>query len=146
MIKRVFLCPACLYSFLENWLKKMSLRGWHLVQRKLRCIYFFEQGDVMEKEYFVWDPTYTGEGKYSIGMRYPSIMKTYGVHKKKSKLNYYSSQKHDTIIEVDIKKISNLDFLELKNDRNRLYALRFIRNLLIIVILTVAFLLHEYLC
>ena len=91
----------------------------------------------MEKEYFVWDPTYTGEGKYSISMRYPSIMKIYGVHKKKSKLNYYSSKKHDTIIEVDIKNRSNLDFLELKNDRNRLYALRFVRNFLIVIIVFV---------
>ena len=131
-IKRFRIYPPFLYSKLERWLKRMSCQGWHLVSRKFCVIYYFEKGKQEEKEYFVWDPTYTGEGKYSISLRYPDLIKTYGVPKKKSLLNKYAVEKYDTIVEVNTEKIdieNDIGYKELKYDRDRLYRLRFFRNL-----------------
>lgn len=148
VIKKIRIYPSFLYFLLEKWLKKMSLKGWHLVFRKFGIIYYFEKGVPEEKEYFVWDPTYTGEGKYSIASRYPFLEKTYGVEKKKSKLNKNSIEKYDNIIEIDTKKIdihNDLAYKELKNDRNRLYIWRFIRNIAIVTIVLILTLLLLFL-
>ena len=142
---RIRFYPPFLYFLLENWLKKMSLNGWHLINRRIGIIYCFEIGEPEIKEYFAWDPSYTGEGKYSIPMRYPSIKKTYGVKAKYSILN---RSKYLNIIEVDTCKIdvsNDLSYLELKNDRNKLYILRFLRNLLIITIPILIFLVISFL-
>jgi hypothetical protein len=112
---------------LEKWLKKMSNKGWHLVSRKFAIIYYFEKGLPEDKEYFVWSPTYTGEGRYSIDMRYPSLAKTYGKNKKKSKLNNNSFKNSVNIIEVDPQK-KDYAFDELRHDRNRIYILQYIVN------------------
>ena len=117
--------PCCLYFLLEKWLKQMSLSGWHLIERK-SFIYCFEKGKPQNREYFAWDPTATGMGKYSIPMRYPFLIKTYGKHKKKSQLNRNSLQKGDTIMEVDTERIdvsSDVGYKELVSERNRLYSL-----------------------
>ena len=87
IIKKIFICPAFLFSRVEKWLKEMSLKGWHLIRREWGCVYYFEKGEEKEKVYFVWESTTRGEGKYSIPLRYPNLMRTYGIKKKKSKLN-----------------------------------------------------------
>lgn len=135
--KKIRIYPSFLYFKLEKWLKKMSLQGWHLIYRKFGVIYYFEKGSPREREYFVWDATYTGEGRYSIAMRYPFLEKTYGIKKKKSKLNKNATTKYDTIIEIDSKKIdfqNNLAYKELKSDRNRLYTWKLIRDIGILII------------
>ena len=135
VLRKIRIYPPALYYRLEKWLKNMSLRGWHLVSRKYGILYMFEQGRREEKEYFVWDATATGEGKYSIEMRYPFLEKTYGVKKSKSKLNANTLATFGTIIEVDTKKIdiqTNIGYQELKSDRNRLYRQRFFRKVIIL--------------
>jgi hypothetical protein len=118
----------------------MSSKGWHIIDCKIGILYYFEKGKPQEKEYFVWDPTYTGEGKYSIPMRYPFLKKTYGVKGKHSKLN---QNKYLNIIELDTHKIdinNDISYLELKNERNKLYVLCFVRNFLILSIPILLFL------
>lgn len=119
----------------------MSLKGLHLISRKCGFIYLFERGEPKKKEYFIWNPTYTGEAKYSINLRYPSLIKTYGVEKNRSKLNKNSIATYDTIMEVDTNKITKKDlyYKELKCDRNRLYAIRGVRNLFLAIIIIVFF-------
>ena len=137
----IILCPSSLYFLLERWLTKMSIKAWHLISRKHGFLYLFEKGEPKKKEYFIWDSTHTGEAKYSINLRYPSLMKTYGVEKKRSKLNKNSIATFDTIMEVDTNKITEkkLYFKELKCDRNRLYAIRGVRNLFLAIIIIVFF-------
>lgn len=108
------------YNRLDKWLKSMSLKGWHIVHCGL-FYFLFEKGKPTEKEYFTY--TNTQEGKYSISLMYPLLEKTYGVKKKKSKINSNEAKAH-TIIEIDLKKVdvkNDIGYKELINDRNRLY-------------------------
>lgn len=136
MIKKIIkIYPPVMYFLLEKWLRKMSSNGWHLIKRKF-FIYYFEKGEPEKREYFVWSPSYTGEGKYSIPLRYPKLTITYGKKKQKSKLNKNSYLKHETIIEIDTQKIdiqNDVGYKELIDDRNRLYLRCFIRNLCIVI-------------
>ena len=128
--------PIIRYAALEKWLKTMSLEGWHLVRRKFSCIYYFESGPKVEKEYFVWAWGFGAKndsGQFDINLRYPFLIKTYGVKKKKSKLNRNSIEKFDTIIEVDPDKINDIGYKELVSDRNRLYKLAHIREMLMLL-------------
>ena len=73
------------------------------------------------------------DGKYSIPLRYPFLIKTYGVKKKYSKLNRNEAKSYLTI-EIDTQKIdieNDVGYKELINDRNRLYRKRAIRNTII---------------
>ena len=128
--------PCFLYFLLENWLKRMSQAGWHLIERKA-IFYYFEKGEPKDKDYFVWDPTFIGMGKYSVPLRYPNLIKTYGVSKKKSKLNRNSIKNFDTIIEVDTERISDIGYQELVNDRNKLYALMSLEFFILLLLVTV---------
>ena len=141
-IIRIRYYPSFLYFLLERWLSKMSLRGWELVSRHIGVVYRFEKSTPKSREYFVWEPTRIGEGKYSIPMRYPFLEIHYGVKKKYSKLNKHSHIKHDTIIEVDTRKIdvdNDTDYLELKRDRNKLYTLFFVRNIIVLAFVVLVF-------
>lgn len=140
---RVRIYPPVVYFLLEKWLKKMSTKGLHLVNCNFGIIYRFEKGIPEEKEYFVWDTTRTGEGKYSIELRYPLLRKEFGVKEKRSKLNKNSSRKHFNIIEVDKTKLNteqNLFFSYLRKERNRLYLLRFVNMLIVVAFLIICFL------
>lgn len=132
---RMRIYPAFLFFLMENWLKKMSLQGWHLVDCKMYMFYCFERSEPKEKEYFAWTPTHTGDGFYSITLRYPLLVKTYGIKSKRSKLNMNSEKKHLNLIEVDLEKNDIRDVHALKSERNRLYFRRFIRDLLVLSIL-----------
>jgi len=117
----------------------MSMKGNHLIGRRFGVVYYFEKGEPKEREYFVWEPTYTAEGKYSISLQYPFLDKKYGL--KNSKLNQISQNTHDTIIEIDTKKFdikSDLAYRELKHDRNRLYALKALRNFVVFCALLIS--------
>ena len=145
MMIKIRIYPSCLYFLLEKWLKEMSSRGWILVYRKWKFIYSFEKDSPKEKEFFVWDSTYTGEGKYSISTRYPLLEKKYGVSHKYSKINSNSFKKKDTIIELDINDNNEKEIKDLKNVRNLLYMRRFIRNLLIFIVYILVVLLYNIL-
>lgn len=138
--KKVFrIYPTFLYGYLDNWLKKMSLKGWHIVHCGI-FLFWFEKGEPKEKEYFTYGLS-TQEGKYSISLRYPLLEKTYGVKRKKSKINSNSMKKYQ-IVEIDLNKINtqnNYSYKELICDRNRLYLRYFIRNFSAVVI-TILFL------
>ena len=95
--------PICMYSRLDRWLKKMSLLGWHIVHSGLFS-FLFEKGEPAEKEYFTYYTTAPYDAKYSILSRYPFLEKTYGVKKKKSKINSNESKIYLTV-EVDLKRI-----------------------------------------
>lgn len=144
-VKKYRFYPNFMYSFLDNWLKTMSLSGFHIVHSGL-FTYWFEIGKPMEKEYFTYgDPI--NEGKYSIALRYPLLEKTYGVNKKQSKINNNISKSHN-IIEIDLQKIDvkkDIGYNELIKDRNRLYLLFFLRNIfLIIVTISIVFVLRVF--
>ena len=71
--------------------------------------------------------------KYSIPLRYPFLIQTYGVKKKYSKLNRNEAKSYLTI-EIDTKKIdieNDVGYKELISDRNRLYRKLAIRNIII---------------
>ena len=140
LIRKIRIYPDFLYSRLEKWLHKMSLKGLHLVKRKFGIIYYFEKGEPEEKEYFAWSPTATGEGKHSIPLRYPHLEKQFGVKKKNSKLNKNATLKYDTIIELDRDLIygeKKIAYQELISDRNRLYMQKFIKFSLIMALVAV---------
>jgi hypothetical protein len=129
--KMIRFYPICFFFLLDNWLKKMSLKGWHLIDYGFG-FYVFEKGKPLNKEYFTYSCDYTGDGKYSILLRYPALKQKYGVNKKNSKLNKNNVLKGNTTIEVDTNRIditNDLGYKELKHDRNRLYMLITIRNI-----------------
>ena len=106
----------------------MSVKGWQIVHCGL-LTFWFEKCEPNEKEYFTYGLA-TQEGRYSISMRYPFLDKTYGVQKKKSKINANDAKTYH-IVEIDLKKISenkNLEtgYKELIHDRNRLYLQHFV--------------------
>ena len=122
------------YKSLDKWLNKMSLSGCHVVDSNF-ISFLFECGEPQNKIYF----TYTAggfrndDGNYSIPLRYPFLIKTYGVKKKYSKLNRNEAKSYLTI-EIDTQKIdieNDVGYKELINDRNRLYRKRAIRNTII---------------
>ena len=127
-IRKIRFYPSFLYSFLDRWLKRMSLSGWHIVHCGI-VSFWFEKGPPLQKEYFTYgDPP--KEGKYSISLRYPGLEKTYGVKKKASKINSNEAKAH-RIIEIDERKIdvkNNSAYLEMVKDRNYLYLVYFLRN------------------
>ena len=128
--------PTFLYDRLDKWLKQMSLNGWHIVD--CGAIWFlFEKGEPKEKEYFTHGLN-TQEGNYSISLRYPLLEKTYGIKKKKSKINA-KDRKSYNIVEIDTNRIdikNNVGYKELISDRNRLYRRYFIRNLILFLVPT----------
>ena len=144
-ITKVRIYPICLFSRLDNWLKEMSKAGWHLVDYGI-ITYVFEKGPPSDKEYFSYSCSRIGDGKYDIALRHPLLNKTYGVKKKKSKLNSRNSFSGNTIIEIDTSRIdieNDLGYKELVSDRNRLYTMLTIRNsvvygvILVILILAI---------
>ena len=139
--RRVY--PCFLYSRLDKWLKSMSLKGWQIVHCGL-LTFWFEKCEPEEKEYFTYGLA-TQEGRYSISMRYPFLDKTYGVQKKKSKINGNDAKTYH-IVEIDIKKISEnkkleIGYKELIHDRNCLYLQHFAFYASITALVIVLFLL-----
>lgn len=131
-VRKFRIYPAFLYCRLDKWLKEMSRNGFHIVHSGL-FFFWFECGKPEEREYFTYGLS-TQEGKYSLSLRYPFLEKSYGVKKKKSKINSNEAKVYNTI-EIDIDKIdpdNNVGYKELVTDRNRLYMHHFIRNISII--------------
>jgi hypothetical protein len=131
-LKKIRIYPTFLYNYLDKWLKEMSLSGWHIIDCHMFS-FVFEKGEPTQKEYFTYGLS-TQEGYYNISLRYPFLEKTYGVKKKKSKINSNTTKSYQ-IIEIDLNKIdtqNDVGYKELVNDRNRLYKRFFIRNLSII--------------
>lgn len=75
--------PCFMFSYLDRWLKKMSLSGWHIVHC-CGLLYWFENDLPEEKEYFTYFTPIRNEGKYDINMRYPFLEKN--IAKKNLKL------------------------------------------------------------
>ena len=143
-IRKIRFYPEFMYFRLDNWLKKMSRSGWHIVDCGI-FTYLFEQGEPMEKEYFTYavGNSHLNEGYFSISLRYPGLKETYGVKKKKSKINKNEAKAHQ-IVEIDLQKINietDVGYKELRSDRNRLHALEatikfsFILGIVLIVFL-----------
>ena len=132
-MKKFRIYPPFLYYRLDRWLSKMSENGWHIVH----CgwfMFWFEQGEPLKKEYFTYGLS-TQEGKYLISLRYPFLEETYGVKKKKSKINS-DEKKGYRIVEIDLKRIdtkNDTGYKELVSDRNRLYLFHFIRDTIAIL-------------
>ena len=132
------------YFLLDKWLKKMSANGWHVVDCSF-CIFYFEQGEPAEKEYFTYGLP-ANEGYYSIELRYPFLEKTYGVSKKKSKINGNTAKAYN-IVEIDTKRIDikrNAGYKELVFDRNKLYGMYSIRYFAVLIVVIVAFILFKF--
>lgn len=129
--------PDCCFFALDTWLKRMSRNGYHLVDYGI-ITYVFEKGKPKDREYFTYSCDRIGEGKYSIRLRYPNLDKTYGVKRKKSKLNQANVSKGVTVLEIDTNRISTEDdigYKELIKDRNRLYLIRAIRNAVVVLLM-----------
>lgn len=117
-----------MYHRLDKWLKQMSAKGWHIVDCGL-FYFLFEKGAPKEKEYFTYsaDSPHKSAGRFSISLRYPFLDVHLGVSKKKSKINSNAYKAHQ-IIEIDVNRIPDYEYSELKNDRNHLYKIRAIIN------------------
>ena len=134
-IRKFRFYPSFLYYRLDNWLKKMSAAGWHIVHCGI-FFFWFEEGKPEIKEYFTYGLS-TQEGKYDINLRHPFLEKTYGVKPKKSKINANRS-KTLQIVEIDTTKVdvnNNVGYKELIQDRNSLYRMYFIKCLSFVLVL-----------
>ena len=143
-VKKIRFYPSFMYANLDKWLKKMSLNGWHIVDCNIFS-FWFEKGEPAEKEYFTYAEI-THERKYSITLRHPFLEKTYGVKKKKSKINA-NKEKVYKIVEIDLQKIdiqNDVGYKELVSDRNRLFLRYFIRNFSVISV-AIIFAIYLYL-
>lgn len=127
--KKVYrIYPQFMYHRLDKWLKQMSAKGWHIVDCGL-FYFLFEKGAPKEKEYFTYsaDSPHKSAGRFSISLRYPFLDVHFGVNQKKSKINSNANKAHQ-IIEIDVNRIPDYEYSELKNDRNHLYKTRAIIN------------------
>ena len=125
-LRKFRMYPAFLYAYLDKWLQKMSLKGWHVVHSNI-FFFWFEEGNKELREYFTYGLS-TQEGKYSLEHRYPFLEKTYGVSKKKSKINSNDDRVYRTV-EISPDALNDIGYKELVQDRDRLYTRYFIRNI-----------------
>ena len=134
-LRKFRIYPSFLYYRLDKWLKSMSLKGWHIVHCGM-FFFTFEKGEPKKKEYFTYAEPPKGEGKYSISLRYPMLEKTYGVHRKRSKINANKKKTHH-IIEIDTDKIdvdNNVGYREMISDRNKLHTQFFVKTVSVLSI------------
>lgn len=144
-IRKIRFYPECFLFMLDVWLKRMSQDGYHLVDHGI-ITYIFEKGIPENREYFTYSSDRTGEGKYSISLRYPDLKKTYGKNRKKSKLNKANNSKGNIVLEIDTDRISladNIGYKELVHDRNRLYFFRTVRNIVVIMLMLLVFIIVQ---
>lgn len=144
IIKKIRIYPMCLLFLQDKWLKKMSLEGWHLIDYR-PLIYVFEKGIPCNKEYFSYSSVRIGDGYYDVLLRHPNFLQTYGVKKKKSKLNKKRVIKGNNIIEIDTNHLDiekDIGYQELKRDRNKLYFFMTLRDIgvMIFIILLIVLL------
>ena len=72
-LKKLRIYPTFLYCYLDKWLQKMSLKGWHIIHCNL-LFFWFESGLPEKREYFTYGLS-TQEGFYSITLRHPFLEK-----------------------------------------------------------------------
>ena len=137
--------PVCLFYLLDKWLKAMSKKGWHIVHCGL-FFFIFERGLPFEKEYFTYQ-IFTQEEKYNLLLMHPFLEETYGVKKKKSRINANKTKVYQ-IVEIDTDKIDvahDVGYNELVSDRNRLYFRYSVRNYIVFsVIILILFFVFRY--
>lgn len=136
IIRKIRFYPDCFFFMLDKWLKKMSQKGYHLIDYGI-FTYTFEKGRPADKEYFTYSCDRTGDGWFSISLRYPNLKKTYGKKRKKSKLNKANISIGVTIVEIDTDRISisDIGYKELIKDRNRLYFFRAVRDVTLVLVM-----------
>lgn len=129
--------PQFMYHRLDKWLKQMSAKGWHIVHCGI-FYFLFEKGVPLQKEYFTYsvDAPLRSEGRFSISMRYPFLKSHFGVKKKKSKINSNSNKAYQ-IVEIDVNKVADYEYAELKEDRNRLYKIKAIINVSVFILMLI---------
>ena len=137
-IRKFRIYPSFMYHRLDKWLNKMSLKGFHLVDSNL-ISFLFEKGNPKDIVYFTYEVGgfRNDDGKYSIPLRYPFLIQTYGVKKKCSKLNRNEAKSYLTI-EIDTQKIdieNDLGYKELISNRDKLYRKLAIRNAIIFLVI-----------
>ena len=136
-LKKIRFYPIFMYHKLDNWLSEMSLNGWHIVHCGV-FVFYFEHGKPTQKKYFTY-AEFSQEVKYSLTLKHPFFKKRYGLNSSQSKINSNQSKKHQ-ILEIDLKKVdiqNDICFNELVNDRNRLYRCYCLRNIVLVVLLSV---------
>ena len=131
IVKKFRYYPMWLYSKLDNWLNKMSLQGYHLIDYNSFC-YTFEKGDPKNTEYFSceWGGFRNDDGYYNVLLRHPFAEEVYG--KKKSKLTKNRKHKMHSflIMEINKEKISGeieIGYKELISDRNKYHLKKAIK-------------------
>ena len=129
--------PQFMYQRLDKWLKQTSAKGWHIVHCGI-FYFLFEKGKPQQKEYFTYsvDSPLQSEGIFSISMRYPLLRSQFGVNRKKSKINSNLNKAYQ-IVEIDVNKVSDYEYAELKEDRNRLYKTKAIINASIFIFMII---------
>lgn len=140
-IKKYRFYPSFLFFRLDRWLKKMSAKGWHLIEYG-SISFTFEEGEPCDKEYFTYHyggGVQKGGDKYCLPTMHPFINKVYGIHRKRSRLNKETSchSAPYVIIEIDQDRIdvkADIGYLELRRERIWLAALDHLRFFPIILI------------
>ena len=125
--------PFFLLKHQDEWLKKMSCSGFHLVDYGL-FRYTFELGLPEEKHYFSYALLDHNNGYYNFSMRYPVLRKTLGVPMWRSKLNL-NNRKARVIIEVspDIMNSARVqEYYDLVKERDDLYIRYAIRTAIVV--------------
>lgn len=119
--------PYFLYHRLDKWLSKMSLDGWHIVHVGF-FFFTFEKGTPQNKVYFTYGLT-TQEKRFWLSLKHPTFEKQYAVSKRKSRINAEDKKRTPIIVEIDLDKISDQNYIgyqKLVDDRNKLYLKYFI--------------------
>lgn len=114
--------PFILLKHQDEWLRKMSCSGFHLVDYGL-FRYTFAIGQPEEKHYFSYVLLDNNNGYYNFSMRYPMLRQTFGVPMWRSKLNL-NNRKARVIIEMspDIVNSDRVqEYYDLVKERDKLY-------------------------
>ena len=134
IFRRRFVLPA-FYFLLDGWFRRMSRRGWVLVDYK-KYKFTFERGMPKEREFFTYHVSRTDKRDNRLPLRYPDLRRQFGTPKQYSKLNAgLHNDDGVAVLEIHEKNLGREEYRKLRRDRNLMYFLRLLADIGLLAIM-----------
>ena len=124
------------YPFLDAYFRRMSRRGWRLVDYK-KNFYCFERDMPDEREFFSFLVSYEYQRNNRFFKKYPDVRREFAMPRQYSKLNAatHYQQEGTAVLEIDPKKVDTDEYRELRRQRNIMYFLRLLGDIGLILLM-----------